>query len=134
MSTSSKIAENSKDLTLNSFALIKLGEMYLAFENLEQAIPNYQKALKLDEIVKDNKLSAVDWFNYANLLAKANASEIMIMASLLKAESLLKDSPGPELDEILKAKEVFIKSTGMETSKIEQDLDKLVEKALNLQP
>lgn len=129
-----KIAENSKDLTLNSFALIKLGEMYLAFENIEQAISNYQKALKLDELVKDNKLSAVDWFNYANLLAKANASETMIMTCLLKAESLLKGFPGPELDEILKAKEILLKSTGMETSKIEQDLDKFVEKAINLKP
>lgn len=129
-----KIAEQSGDKALNSFALIKLAELMMIFEDLNNAILFYQQALKLDAEVQDNKVAAVDWFNYGKVLAKANASESMILTCFLKAESLVKDIPGEELTEISKARETLEKSTGIETAKIQQDLENYVNQALSLKP
>lgn len=129
-----RVAENSSDKTLHSFALVKLAELMIVLEDLNRAILNYQKALKLDAEVKENKIAAIDWFNYGKLLAKANASESTVLACFLKAQSLVKDSPGKELEEISRAIETFEKATGMDKSKIEQDLESYADKALNLTP
>ncbi len=128
------IAENSDDKALNSFALIKLAELMSTFGNLNKAILTYQKALKLDGEVQDNKITAIDWFNYGKILVKANANESLILACFLKAESLLKDTQGQELVEISKARETVEKNIAVEKATIQQDLDNYVNKALSLTP
>ncbi|MBI4850954.1 MAG: tetratricopeptide repeat protein [Acidobacteria bacterium] len=129
-----KIAESSKDRVLHSFALVKLAELMATLEDFDKAILTYQKALKLDEEIKDNKISSIDWFNYGKILVKANASETMILSCFLKAESLIKNTPGEELTEISRAINDLEKMTGVEKAKIVEDLDNYANKALNLKP
>ncbi len=128
------IAETSEDKALNSFALIKLAELMSTFGDLNKAILGYQKALKLDAEIQDNKIAAIDWFNYGKLLVKANASELLVLACFLKAESLLKDTQGEELAEISKTREIVEKNIAIEKTKVQEDLDTYLNRALSLKP
>ncbi len=128
------ISEQIGDKPLTSTALVASAKIFANFGDQKRAIFAFQNALKLDAIVGDDKTSAIDWFNYGQLLQQFGAKKSLIYACWLNAEALLKDSAGSELAEIKQARTEIERDLDTETAtKTRNDLAAVIGEALTLQ-
>ncbi len=100
-----QFAQTSKDVPLQSLALMHSADALEHLGKPADAARAYQQALKLDAQSGDAQAGAIDWLNYGQFLRRQQQPETLVYACYLKAEDLLRDSPGKELSAIVKERE-----------------------------
>ena len=100
-----QFAQKSKDATLQSLALTHSADVLEHLGKPAEAANAYQQALKLDEQSGDAKAAAIDWLNYGQFLQRQKQPDTFVFACFLKAEDLLRDSPGSDLSAVIKQRE-----------------------------
>ncbi len=101
-----KMAAGNNEKKLDSFASVNLASLEANEGRIAEALPLYQRALKLDAGLDDRKGEALDWYNYAILLKHAALPPRLVYASLEKSKSLAgADTNGDQFSKIVTAEE-----------------------------
>ena len=118
--------------TLESLALEGQGDLYARSSRYRKAAQCYKVALQLDDEAKDDRATGMDWFVYAQLLSDFRSQPKMEMACLLKAEGLLRSTPGPDLDRVRHDRMVVETTLGAEAAEdVRRNQETLVKEALD---
>lgn len=127
-----KIAAQTRQVKLESFAAVKEAELRAAEQRKAQALRLYQHALRLDAGTDDRLSESADWYNFALFLRDQGFETELVYASLLKAESLLKSSSSENLklvvDERMRTESIL----GKKALAIRKNLATELKTALNL--
>lgn len=83
-----RIAKQTNETKLESIANVNEAAIQADSGNLDQALPLYQHALRLDDSIDDQTSSAEDWLAYGRLLAKAGFPLRLVYACFVKSASL----------------------------------------------
>jgi tetratricopeptide (TPR) repeat protein len=127
-------AEKSGEKTLESLALVHLADLQEKMGNATVAAQSYQHALTLDAVLSDPRSAASDWLNYGQFLRRQRQPERLVFACLLRAEELMRDTPGDELSAIEKVRSESEKRLGHEAAAIRRALDKAAQESLSVKP
>ena len=128
-----KIAAQTGEKQLESFAAIGHAELSAKLGNKADALRLYQHSLRLDEGLNDPHSSAADWYGYAMFLKQAGFETRLSYACLLKAETLVKlVNNAPELEPILNARQQTEAALGNQARDIRQHQDSALHDALTL--
>lgn len=101
-----KMAAANNEKKLDSFASVNLASLEANEGRTAEALPLYQKALRIDAGLDDRKAEALDWYNYAILLKHAGFPARLVYASLEKSKSLAgTDTSGDQLARIVTAQQ-----------------------------
>jgi len=101
-----KMAAGNNERKLESFASVNLASLEANEGRTAEALPLYQKALRIDAGLDDRKAEALDWYNYAILLKHAGFPARLVYASLEKSKSLAgTDTSGDQLARIVTAEQ-----------------------------
>jgi tetratricopeptide (TPR) repeat protein len=124
-----QFAHKSGDVTLQSLALTHFADLQERMGKPEEAARSYQQALKLDEQASDAQAAAIDWLNYGQFLRRQKQPEALAFACFLKAEELLRDTPGKALSAIVKERESSEAQLGKEAASVRNKLPEFLSKA-----
>jgi tetratricopeptide (TPR) repeat protein len=127
-------AEKSGEKTLESLALSHLAELQEKTGNAAAAERSYQRALTLDLDLSDPRSAASDWLNYGQFLRRQQQPERLVFACFLRAEDLVRATPGEELSAITQARAKSEARLGHEAAQVRRTLESSVREALSLQP
>jgi len=128
-----KIAAQTGEGKLESFASISEAELRARNGNPDEALRLYQHALQLDASMDDRHNEGVDWYAYALFLRDAGFPPRLSFASLLKSEKLMKFSPdSPAAKSFAKTLEAFEKPLGSEAARIRKNPEPIQKQALTL--
>jgi tetratricopeptide (TPR) repeat protein len=97
-------AGKAGDRTMQSLALVHLADLQEKQGDAAAAAQSYQSALALDASLSDTKSAASDWVNYGQFLRRQHQPERLVFACFLRAEDLVRDTPGDELSAIVQAR------------------------------
>lgn len=112
-----------------------LAELYAHSQNSNptEALKYYQRSVALDFGAANSKDLAISWQKYALFLRQSGVSEQVVFACFLKAESLIKNQSGLEVDSIKKSCQETESTLGDQAKEVRQNLDKFITNALTLQ-
>ena len=127
-----KIAAQTKQVALESFAAVKEAELLAAEQQKAEALRLYQHALRLDAFAGDRISEGADWYNFALFLRDQGFETPLVYASLVKAESLLKSSPSENLKTVSAERTRTETILGSKAPQVRKDLSIELETALNL--
>jgi tetratricopeptide (TPR) repeat protein len=128
-----QFAEKSGDKTLESLALAHLAESQEKQGDPAEAAQSYQHALALDAALSDPRSTASDWVNYGQFLRRQGKPERFVYACLLRAEELLRASPGTELSAVANARAETEAHLGREAVSVRNNRDAILAEALHLE-
>jgi tetratricopeptide (TPR) repeat protein len=98
-----------------------------------EALQLYQRALRLDDQLKDRGNEAIDWYNYGLFLREKGYPDRLAYAAMLKSQSLLTETSDAER---LAAVAVELKSLERRSAAkllaVPKDLDATVAESLNV--
>jgi tetratricopeptide (TPR) repeat protein len=126
------LAQQMGDLRDQSIAQSHLADTLDATGKASDAAIEYQRALTLDEHLKEPGAEAADWFNYGQFLARHSLPARFAYASYLHAEQLLTPTPGEELNTIESARHAAETQLAAEASAVKKDLDAVLSQAKSL--
>ena len=127
-----QFAQKSKDATLQSLALTHSADALEHLGKPADAANAYQQALQLDEQSGDAQAGAIDWLNYGQFLRRQKQPDTFVYACFLKAEDLLRDSPGKELSAIVKEREATEAHLGSQGAAVRGKLPELMSNVTSL--
>jgi tetratricopeptide (TPR) repeat protein len=127
-----QFGQKSNDVPLQSLALAHSAEVLERMGKPAEAASSYQQALKLDEQTGDAKASAIDWLNYGQFLQRQKQSETLAFACFLKAEDLLRASPGSDLSAVIKQREATEARLGKEATAVRARLPEFLAEVASL--
>ena len=127
-----QFAQKSNDAPLQSLALAHSADVLERMGKPAEAASSYQQALKLDEQTGDAKASAIDWLNYGQFLQRQKQPETLAFACFLKAEDLLRGSPGSDLSAVIKQREATEASLGKQAAAVRAKLPQFLSEATSL--
>src|ERR1700756_639714 len=128
-----KIAAQTGEGKLESFASISEAELRARNGNPDEALRLYQHALQLDASMDDRHNEGVDWYAYALFLRDAGFPPRLSFASLLKSEKLMKFAPdSAEAKSFAKTLQEFEKPLGSEAARIRKNPEPVQKQALTL--
>jgi tetratricopeptide (TPR) repeat protein len=128
-----KIAAQTGEGKLESFASIGEAGLWARNGKTEEALRLYQHALQLDASMDDRHSEAVDWYNYALFLREAGFPPRLSFASLLKSEELMKFAPdSPEAKTFARTMAEFERPLGSEAARIRKNPEDALRQALTL--
>jgi Tfp pilus assembly protein PilF len=127
-----QFAQKSNDIPLQSLALMHFAEVQESLGKPAEAAHSFQQALKLDEQAGDAQAAAIDWLNYGQFLQRQKQPETLVFACFLKAEDLLRGSPGKELSAIVKERETTEAHLGKEAGAVRNKLPEYLTKVSSL--
>jgi tetratricopeptide (TPR) repeat protein len=125
-------AGRGDDRTMQSLALVHLADLQEKQSDAAAAAQSYQRALALDALLSDPKSAASDWVNYGQFLRRQHEPERLVFACLLRAEDLLRDTPGEELSAVVKARSESEVRLGREAASIRAHRDAAANEAADL--
>jgi tetratricopeptide (TPR) repeat protein len=126
------LAEQAGDIRDQSLAQSHLADAFDSADKASDAAMAYQKALTLDEQLKDPRAEAVDWFNYGQFLARHSLPGRLAYASYLRAEQLLAPTPGKELNTVESARRKTETQLGADALAVKKNLDAVLVQAKSL--
>jgi tetratricopeptide (TPR) repeat protein len=132
-SSAASLAQRLGNGKLASLALERLGDVQEKAGDLKSAAGSYQRALAWDEKGADPTGAASDWFNYGEFLQKNGKGDALVYACFLKAENLLGNSGGPELQTIRSAREQIESRLGKAAADARKNQSALLAKAESAQ-
>jgi tetratricopeptide (TPR) repeat protein len=124
-----EFAQKSHDARLQSLALVHFADLQERSGKPGEAARYYQQALELDKQASDGQAAAIDWLDYGQFLRRQKQSEALVYACFLKAEELLRDTPGKELSVIVKERETSEAHLGKEAGSVRNKLPEFLSKA-----
>ena len=127
-----QFAEKANDRTLESLALVHLGDLEEKEKNGSIAAQAYQHALALDAALPDPVSAASDWLNYGKLLREHFLPERYALACFLHAEELVKTKPGPVLTAAVQARADSEARLGREAAAVHRSAGAIANEALTL--
>jgi len=128
-----QFAEKSGDKTLESLGLVHLAELQEKQGDSAAAAQSYQRALTLDVSLSDPRSTASDWVNYGQFLRRQGKPERFVYACFLRAEELLRNSPGTELSVVTNARAETEARLGREAASVRNNRETILAEALHLQ-
>jgi tetratricopeptide (TPR) repeat protein len=126
------MAERNKESRLESAALARLADLDEKMGDSKGAVSSYEQSLALDQKSGDAHGEAYDWFNYGQFLSRHRASNELIYACFVRAQNLLADSNGQEIETVKAAVREFSTRLGKKTSASTKNLPQLLARAANL--
>jgi Tfp pilus assembly protein PilF len=131
-SAAAQFAERSGAASLESLARAHAADVLERTGNTSGAVRSYQASLKLDEQTGDARAAAIDWLNYGQFLRRQKQPNTLVLACFLKAEDLIRETPGRELTAIARERQAAEQRLGTESAKVRSNLAELLEKATSL--
>jgi tetratricopeptide (TPR) repeat protein len=128
-----EFAKKSGDKTLESLALVHLAELQENQGDPAAAAHFYQRALALDASLSDPRSTASDWVNFGQFLRRQGKPERFVYACFLRAEELLRTSPGTELSAVTNVRAEMEARLGREAASVRNNRDTILAEALHLQ-
>jgi tetratricopeptide (TPR) repeat protein len=125
-------AEKADDKPLESLALVHLADLQGKQKDAVGAAQNYQRALVLDSSLSDPRSAASDWVNYGQFLHQQHQPERFVLACFLRAENMLKATPGEELSAIVQARAQSEAALGGEAAAVKRDYESISKDAASL--
>ncbi len=126
------LAGQAGDIRDQSLAKSHLADALDGAGKARDAAAAFQKAIALDEQVKDPRAEAVDWFNYGQFLARHNLPGRLAYACYLHAEQLLTPTPGEELNTVETARRTTETQLGTDAISVKKNLDAILGQAKSL--
>ncbi|MGA2299511.1 MAG: hypothetical protein ABSG77_02310 [Candidatus Acidiferrum sp.] len=120
------------DTSLQSLALAHAAEAQEGAGAIAAAASSFEQALRLDESFGEPLNAAADWFNYGQFLHRQKQPERLVFACFLKAEDLLRATPGEDLSAVVKARQASEARLGNEAQSARARFPQLVSEALTL--
>ena len=96
------LAEKDHDVAMESLAIVHQAELQEGVGRSAQAAELFQRALAIDAGYDDPPSVAADWAEYGQFLRRHGQPERLSFACFLRAEELLRNSPGSERDTMVK--------------------------------
>ena len=131
-SAAAQFAERSGEASFESLARAHAAEVLERIGSTAGAMRSYQASLKLDEQTGDARAAAIDWLNYGQFLRRQKQPNALVLACLLKAEDLVRATPGKELTAITRERQAAEERLGNQSAKVRSNLAQLLEKAASL--
>ncbi|MFZ0910007.1 MAG: tetratricopeptide repeat protein [Candidatus Acidiferrales bacterium] len=126
------LAEQAGDIRDQSLAQSHLADALDGAGKASEAAMAFQKAIGLDEQLKDPRAQAVDWFNYGQFLARHNLPGRLGYACYLHADQLLAPTPGEELNTVEDARRTTETELGADAISVKKNLDEVLAQAKSL--
>jgi tetratricopeptide (TPR) repeat protein len=128
-----RIADQTKQSKLESMANVNEAALQAEAGKLDQALPLYQNALRLDDAIGDRTSSAEDWFTYGRFLDSAGFSARLAYACFVKSASLQRALPGDSQRQLLAdVSKQAERRLGSEAGAIRRDPEPFLREALAL--
>jgi len=127
-----QFADKSGELAMESLSRAHSADVFERSGNVAEAARSYQEALKLDEQTGDARAAAIDWLNYGQFLRRRKQSDALVLACFLKAEDLVRATPGKELTAIAKQRQAAEERLGNQAAKVRENTPELLQKASSL--
>ena len=124
------LAEQTQETKLQGLALVTQAELQAGQNQLGDAARSYQTALALDATVSDPPNVAADWFNYGQFLRRHGQPAELPYACFLKAQALLQDAPGPQLDTVRQALKEMEAGMGAQAAAVRRHPEEFRQRAL----
>ncbi len=128
------LAERIGDARLESVALAHLADLQDKTGDARAAAESYQRGLSLDAKAGDPHSEAFDWFNYGQFLRRHGRPDELAYVCLLRAENLLSNSSGQELETVRTMRRQVESQLGEKAATARKDLPALLARALALPP
>jgi hypothetical protein len=100
--------------------------------NASAAAESYQRALVIDASLSDPHSAASDWLNYGQFLRRQRQPERLVYACMLRAESLLRATPGEELSAVAHARSESEARLGRGAILVRRSSDAVAKEALSI--
>lgn len=128
-----KIAAQTGEKKLESFANTQEAELAVAQQDLPKALRLYQRALELDRSVGDPRTEAADWYSFGLFLRNSGFPARLAYACLLKSESLMKPyADKSESMAIAQARAGVEQKLGGDAAEVRRNLPHVLNEALAL--
>jgi tetratricopeptide (TPR) repeat protein len=131
-SAAMQFAGKTGDVSLDSLARVHSAEVLERLGQYAEATKSFQQALKLDEQAGDAQAEAIDWLNYGQFLRRRHQPDSLVFACFLKAEDLLRTSPGEELSAIVKERQATEERLGKQAVAVRNKLPDFLAQAASL--
>lgn len=132
-SAAASFAEKAGEKTLESLALAHLADLQEKQGDAPGAAQSYQRALRLDGGLSDQRSAASDWFNYGQFLRKQRQPERYVFACFVQAENILQKILGDELTTVKQARSESETRLGHEAASVRPRADEIAAESLSLQ-
>jgi tetratricopeptide (TPR) repeat protein len=127
------LAAQTRERKLESFAGVAEASLRAGLGQTTEALPLYQRSLRLDAGLEDHHSEAVDWYMYAMFLRDAGFPARLVYASLLKSQSLFSsDSNAAELAAASRVRKELERQLGPQASAISRNPEPLWHEALEM--
>jgi len=121
-----EMVERTGDKKLQSVLLARTAQIHADSNQNAQAIAQYQRTLRLDAEIGDDRTTGTDWFMYGQFLSRIN-SKRLAFACYLQAEKLLKSTDAAPVVVGRKSLEAEL---GVEAVRIRANLESILAEAL----
>jgi tetratricopeptide (TPR) repeat protein len=125
-------AEKTNEKTLGSLALVHLADLQEKQGDIAGAAQSFQRALTLDASLDDPRNAASDWLNYGEFLRREHQPERFVFACMVRAEELMKTTPGDELSVIVNARAESEARLGRDAATVRRQSEAIAKEALSL--
>jgi tetratricopeptide (TPR) repeat protein len=122
----------TNEKALGSLALAHLADLQEKQGEVTGAAQSFQRALTLDASLGDARNAASDWLNYGEFLRRQRQPERFVLACMLRAEALMKTTPGDELSVIVNARAESEARLGREAAAVRRQSEEVAKQALFL--
>lgn len=126
------MAERGNESRLESAVLARVADLDEKAGDSKGAASSYEQSLALDQKSGDAHGEAFDWFNYGQFLSRRHAPDELSYACFVRAENLLTDGDGQEIETVKAAVREFSARLGKKTADSTKDLPQLLARAANL--
>jgi hypothetical protein len=125
-----KMAVQVDDKGAESLANMYQAQLKFSQHEIAEALPLYQRAIRLDQFLGDPRVLAQDWYTYGVFLRDSRLSTRLSYACLMKSEMLMKAAnPSADLKLVSDAREGLGNSGRQVTP---ENLQKFLDQALEL--
>jgi Tfp pilus assembly protein PilF len=126
------LAEKSKDPKLEGVALAHRADLQEKSGDIASATQSYQCALAVDATSRDARSEAFDWFNYGQFLRQQNQPDELVYACFVRAENLLAETGGSDLQTVQAARDQIASRMGAKAGISQKELLALLARATSL--
>ena len=123
-------AGKAGDRTLETLALVRRADLQEKRGDAVAAAESYQRALALDALLSDARGAASDWLNYGQFLRRQRQPERLVFACMLRAENLMRATPGDEFSIIVSARSESEARLGRDAAAVRHTLEAAAREAI----
>jgi tetratricopeptide (TPR) repeat protein len=127
------IASQTHQPRIESVASVNQAMLESKSGRVNDALPLYQTALKLDRSANDPAAEAADWQAFGVFMNEQGFPKKLAYAALVRAETLLRDATIAPLPKTLQLRAELETALGKDSAAIRKDQTPLLEQALQLQ-